>query len=399
MYKRTIPFILMILLALTAFVSANEIIPRPGADVDPDANISWPPPVYVLRGEIELIGSANLENMTNYFIEFRPLDFETAAEALDEEDLPDAEEPFESPWFPVTLPSNQPVVDDVLGTWNTETTADGLYEIRLTLNRQGQAAQYFVVSPLRVENDPPDFVVDLPATATPVAGPTQPTRPTLAASPTALDTTPRVVANTTANVRSGDSTGYSSIATLRANQQALVIGISSAGSGWYYIELQDGTRGWVAPSVVTASGNIRSVPRVNPPFTPTPPATDTPVPRANLAGSTPALTPSQPICNQQFQVLANITNNGSARTNSSAQVLIQNIHVASGQVQAEAIRAIPQLDPGQNYVVGADFTISTFYNEEHRIVVTIDVNNEVIETDTSDNVLTTTYVLQQGGCP
>jgi uncharacterized protein YgiM (DUF1202 family) len=388
-YRKAFLLILTLLLALTAVVQAQEITPRPDEEVDPNANISWPPPVYVLRGQVDIYGSANLGNMTNYFIEFRPLEFP---------DPEDEDAEVDGPWFPVTLPSNQPVDEDVLGSWNTETTADGLYEVRLTINRQGQSALHFVVSPLRVENEPSDFLVELLPTATVEA----PARPTLAASPTAVDTDPRVTANVTANVRSGDGTIYPRFATLQAGQTAPVMGVSSTGTGWFYIQLPDGRRGWIAPSVVTAEGNIRAVPRIDPP---PPPATATPLPTAtpqalaNLGGTSPALNPNPPICNQQFQVLANITNAGSARSNAPATVLIQDVHVASGQVQAEVTRTLPQLDPGQNFVVSADFTISTFYNEEHRIVVTIDVNNEVLESDKSNNVLSTTYVLQQGGCP
>jgi uncharacterized protein YgiM (DUF1202 family) len=395
MSRRVLFAVLVVtLLSLTALVSAQEIMPREGQEIDPSANISWPPPVYVLRGQIDIYGSASLPNMTNYFIEFRPLD---TSEVADE----DEDEPaVESPWFPVTLPSSQPVTEDVLGRWNTATAPDGLYEMRLAINVSGSPAVYFLVSPLRIENDPPEFVVDPVAPPTATFAPV--TRPTLAASPTPLDTEPRATANVNANIRSGDSVLYPRLDSLRANQTVPIRGISATGSGWYYIELPDGRRGWVAPSVVTAAGNLGTLPRINPPpppVTPTPIPSPTPTAVGNLTGSPPALTPNPPICNQQFQVLANITNTGTARTNASASVLIQDIHVASGQVQASATRAIPQLDPGENFVVGADFTISTFYNEEHRIIVTIDINNEVIETTKADNVLTTTYILQQGTCP
>jgi uncharacterized protein YgiM (DUF1202 family) len=388
-YRKAFLLILALLLTLTAVVQAQEIVPGPDEEIDPNANISWPPPVYVLRGQVDLYGSANLPNMTNYFIEFRPLEFP---------DPEDEEEAVDGPWFPVTLPSNQPVDEDVLGTWNTETTADGLYEIRLTINRQGQSALHFVVSPLRVENELPDFLVDLLPTATIEA----PVRPTLAPSPTAVDTDPRVTANVNANVRTGDGTNYPRFATLMAGQTAPVLGVSSTGSGWFHIQLPDGRRGWIASSVVTAEGDIRGVPRIDPPpppATPTPAATPTPTALANLTGTTPALNPNPPICKEPFQVLANITNAGNARSNAPATVLIQDVHVASGQVQAEVTRTLPQLDPGENFVVGADFNISTFYNEEHRIVVTIDVHNEVLESDKSNNVLSTTYILQQGTCP
>ena len=46
---------------------------------EPTAEISWPPPVYVLRGETSLRGTVNLADMTGYFIEYRALDEDLSA--------------------------------------------------------------------------------------------------------------------------------------------------------------------------------------------------------------------------------------------------------------------------------------------------------------------------------
>lgn len=402
MYKRLILLLLLFTLGLSALVQAQDIIPNDTTEFDPDAVITWPPPVYVLRGDVDILGTANLDDMTNYFIEFRPLDVadfdpEAAPEPAATDEPDDEAEDDDMPWFPVVLPSGNPVVDDVLGTWDTETTDDGLYEIRLVVNRDDLDPVYFVVSPLRIENEAPDFVPVVEATAT--SRPS--TRPTLAASPTPLDTTPRITANTDANVREGDSTIYPVVGGLDAGDTVRVLGISSTGSGWYYIELADGNRGFVASSLVSASGDIRSVPRVNPPpppFTPTPLPTNTPVPNGNLAASSPSIDPLPPVCQQPFDVLVNIINNGSTSTTAEAIVLIQDIHVATGAVQASISRTLPVLEPGRNYVVGGPMTVSTYFSEEHRIVVTIDVNGTVAETNENDNVVTASYTLARGGC-
>jgi hypothetical protein len=391
MNKRIVLIAFVALLALTAVVlQAQEIIPRPGDEIDPNANISFPPPVYVVRGEIDIYGTANLPDMQNFFIEFRPVIFPALDAASDEQET-------EEPWFPVTLPRNNIVLEDVLGSWNTETAPDGLYEIRLTINTQGRPATFFNVSPIRIENNPPPFVeVNIPPTATATNIPSA--RPTLAATPTPLSTIPQVTANVNANVRSGDSTGYPVVGTLEQGETARIIGVSAYGSGWYYIEMANGQRVWIAPSTVTPSGDLRSIQRINPPASPTPPATPTPVTTGNLAGTSPSLNPASPTCNVSFQVLTNITNTGSVTTGSPAAVTIQDVYVATGQVQATEVRTIPQLSPGQNYVVGATFTISTYYNEQHRIVVIIDSGNQVNEDVESDNITSATYTLQQGGC-
>ena len=398
MYKRLLLALLIGVLGITGLIQAQDITPTGNTDFDPNAAITWPPPVYVLRGEVDIRGSANLSNMTSYFVEFRPLElleFDPDVTQPVPTATPTETDEEEPSWFPVSLPSNESVQDNVLASWDTETTNDGLYEIRLTVNVSGQGPVHFVVSPLRVENNPPDFVIidDDDDEA--------PARPTLAASPTPVDTTPVVTSDVNANVRAGDSTDYQVVAILSAGTTARVVGISSTGSGWYVIELDNGDRGFIAPSVVDVSGDLRGLPRINPPpppFTPTPVPTSTPIPTGNLAGSTPDLNPDTPTCDVEFEVLVNVTNNGSARTGSEAIVLIQDVHVASGQVQQSFTRTVPVLEPGANFVVGGSLRITTFFNEQHRIVVTLDVNNTIAETNENDNVLTTTYTLQQGGC-
>jgi uncharacterized protein YgiM (DUF1202 family) len=386
----------VLIASIAALVSAQDITPLEDDDIDATANLSWPPPVYTLRGEIDIRGSANAENMTNYFIEFRPLVPGLTPEEIEEDD---------SPWFPATLPSTERVTDDILGTWNTETAPDGIYEMRLVVNINRAEPVYFRVSPVRIENDPPDFVVideDLDAPATPTPGVSTPRpRPTLAVSPTSLDNTPRATANLNANVRSGDSTLYPVVAILRVGETARIVGISTTGSGWYLVELGDGTRGWISPSTVTVAGDLRTLQRVSPPpvpATPTPTRTNTPVPSGNLTGSAPSLNPNPPTCNVTFSVLANITNNGTSRTNSPAAVIIRDVHVASGTVTTSIVRELPQLDPGANFVVGGDLLVTTFFDEQHRVEVIIDSSNQVIETNETDNLVSTTYTLARGAC-
>lgn len=410
MYRKLLVFLFIMVLASTGVVWAQSITPAPDAeDIDPNVMITWPPPVYVLRDSVPIYGTANIPNLSNYFIEFRPLYDEDPDGVLTLADE-------DSPWFPITLPSGLPIVEDVLGRWNTLTTADGLYAIRLTVNVSGQPSQNFVVSPIRVENNPPDFVADLifgerdsdsgssqpplvVVTATPS---TTQGRPTLPATSSSVDTAPRVTANLDVNIRSGDSTLFPVVGSLRSGTSASVIGISSSGSGWYFIRLSSGLEGWVANSVVTASGDFRSVPRIAPPpppFTSTPVPTATPVTSANLTGSPPSISPNPPTCSVPFQVLVNITNTGTGPTSRNATVLFQDIHVASGTVTNTFIREVPILQPGQNFVIGENaLTVSTFFDEQHQIRVVIDPNNEVPETNTGDNVLTSTYTLQRGGC-
>jgi hypothetical protein len=379
--KRPI-LLLMFLLLLVLPARAQDF------SIDPNAHINWPPPVYVLRGSFELRGTANLPNQASYFIEYRPLN----------DDLTSDED---APWFPAMLPARGPVIDDVLGVWNTTTTADGLYELRMTINVTSGSPVYVVVAPVRVENEPPPFAV----TATPAALPTIPASPTplqviptLVPTPTPLDLTPRAEAATNANVRTGDSTVYPVITGLATGQVVPVVGLSNTGSGWYQIELPNGRRGWVAPSVVRVSGDLRSLPRVSPPPPPPPTATPTPVVQANLVISSVTIVPDPPRCAETFTITARILNNGTGPTSTGGSVLVQDVHAASGTLTASTVGAFPVLGPGQTFDAIMRLTVDTYFEENHRLTIVVDSLAQIPETNETDNTFIRDYTLRRGTC-
>ncbi len=381
------------LLALAASTLAQQPTSTP-IPVDPNAHISWPPPVYVLRDTVAIRGTANLPNMTSYFVEFRPLN----------EDLSVPDE--NGVWFPAMVPAPGPVLDDsVLGEWNTRTTFDGLYEIRLTINIAGRTPVFFRVSPIRVENNPPPWAAVASPTPSPTDTPASRPRPTLAPTPTPLDTTARVTALVDANVRVGDDVVYERVGVLLSGQTARIIGLSSFGSGWFYIEMDDGRRGWIAPSVARAEGNLSNLPRINPPPPPRPPATPTPVATpvpattANLMITGFQLSPATPTCNQAFNVFINITNSGSQATLSGGTVLVEDKHTATGVLAATGSGTFPVLQPGANWVVVVPLTTNIFYAEPHTVTAVVDSLSQVPETNEADNLIAASYVLQKGSCP
>ncbi len=394
-------FTLFLTFSLALTVQAQTIQPTPGP-VNTDANISWPPPVYVLRGQFTVRGSANLPNMVSYYLEFRPL--------ADDLSAPNPA----APWFPVTVPNPAAVKDDVLGIWDTTPWPDGVYELRLTLNLRGADPVYFRVAPLRLENNPPPFAITptpaigliepAAATATALAQTIRPTviAPPLAATPTAFDATPRVVSRTNANVRRGDSTLYEAFAALRPGQEVPVIGISSFGTGWYLVRLPDGRQGWVAPSVVEFFGDVARLPRVDPPPPPTPtpiPFTPTPALAPNLVAGNFRFDPPSPQCGQTFNIYLDVANFGNAPSPSTI-VLVQDFRNADGSFQTSTIGGIPPIQPGQTINVGPiPLTVATWYNEDHRLVMTIDPDNAVFETTKADNVKVAIYNLPKAGCP
>lgn len=80
-------------------------------------------------------------------------------------------------------------------------------------------------------------------------------------------TGPTATTNSNADVRSGDSEAFPIVTTLPANTSVPIVGISS-GSGWYQVQLPDGSLGWIAPGSVTVSGDLSGIPSVIPPVLP-----------------------------------------------------------------------------------------------------------------------------------
>ncbi len=372
-------FIVLIALVLAVLpVQAQTATPTPP---DPNGQITFPPPVYLLRGEAEVRGSAALPGMSTFFLEYQALADGTLTPN------PDGD------WFPATLPEQGSISDDVLGTWNTALVPDGLYALRLTMNVANEVLHH-VISPLRVENDVPDFVVQPTLAATPTAF----TRPTLAATPTAISATATATATVDANVRTGDSTLYDVVGFLLAGDSAEILGRSATGSGWYYIQLDNGRRGFVSPSVVNVSGSISGLPGFNPPATPTPTFTPTPDAFGDLLANGHSLVPERPTCNEPFKVQVNITNAGSRATSSAVTVLLQDYDVATNTLTTSQAVTLPIMEPGDNFVAVFDLTIGQFPGEDHRFVVTIDSGSQVNEENETNNTYSATYRLRRGAC-
>ncbi|MEP7290343.1 MAG: SH3 domain-containing protein [Chloroflexota bacterium] len=391
--KRSLVLLVILMLALPSLAAFAQATPT--AEPNPNAEITWPPPVYVIRGEFSIRGTANLPNMTNYFIEFRPLNDDLTPQG------------GQNIWFPAILPSQGAVQDDVLGTWDTTLVSDGLYELRLTVNVSQGTAVTSIVSPLRIENEPPPFA----ATPTPIPTATQ--AATFAPPPTAeptLDTTPRVTisASPQGNIRAGDSTFYNIVTSVPTGTTARILGISNRGSGWYQIQLDDGRSGWVAPSIVTTSGDLSGLPRIQPPPPPPPtatpfptavPATAIPVSQANLVAGIVVLDPASPSCAQTFTVGFDVANLGSQATTISGTVSLIDTRISDGSQQGNTLGGFPVIQPGDTFRVNMPLTISTFYNEGHRITLVIDPGNQIPETVEGDNTRTIEYTPQKGSCP
>lgn len=393
LHKRAFGWVLFVVCVLAAaFVAAQQT-------VDPDANISFPPPVYLLRGEVPIMGSASVQGMTHYYVEFRRLN----------DDLSPQDD--NAPWFPA-LYGDTTVADGELGRWNTALIQDGLYELRLSISLENNSPRYVVVSPLRVENEIPPFLV----TPSPTVRPTS-ALPTLFPTPTALGANPRgtlrptqsglenqarVTAVIDANMRAGDSTIFPIVGVLFTGEVAQVLGISGTGTGWYLVRAPNGTEGWIAPSTVDTAGDFSTVPFVRPPATPT----FTPIPPTATPANLPDLLingfrfdPLAPACGQSFSIFMNITNIGAGTTLTSGSVVVQDILVSNNQVIATGAGTFNTIAVGANFVVVVPMFVNAAPNQLHRIVVTLDSAAQIPESNESNNTFTQDYTLAQGSCP
>ncbi len=414
--------VVTLLLYVPAAMGQGEADPiEPGApeSMNPEAHISYPPPVYVVRDSVDIRGTVTLEAMRNFFIEFRPLVLDMM---MDEED---EEQEEEAQWFPATLPRIEAVEDDVLGTWSTVTLRDGLYELRLTINTGGEMPEYYRVSPIRVENNPPfatedpmmaeepademdDEPVDEPADDMPAEMDEEMAEePEVEPTP---DPRPRVTATVNANVRAGDSTVYAVVGFLLDGESALIKGISSRGTGWYYIEMANGRSGFIYPFIVNTSGDLDNLPRINPP--PPPPPTPVPIPTAvpppppqqrpqsnvDLVIAHVQVHPHGVKCGQTYEIQATVRNVGSGNSPSGGVILVRDAGQNGTAGPQTTQIAYGALTAGASQTVSGHITPSVHVETLHHITLHVDHDNRVAEINENNNVSATAPYLLRSGC-
>jgi uncharacterized protein YraI len=208
------------------------------------------------------------------------------------------------------------------------------------------------------------------------------------------------------NVRSGPGTNFNPpIGSFAAGQTADVLA-RNPGGDWYKVRYYN-SEGWVFGSLMNIAGNTGNLPvDAGPPtpipVTPTPVApTATPAPAtsANLVAGNVYVEPNPPVCNTTFNVQIDIANLGTQDTTATGTFQVRDVHVASGTVTTQSEGPLPIIKAGETIKSASiPLTVATYFNEEHRIIVTINPNGAVPETGSGDNVREFTYQLQQGTC-
>lgn len=258
-----------------------------------------------------------------------------------------------------------------------------------------------------------------PAQPTTTSGGGQPAQPTTApvqptsapAQPTAVPATatpskPTATFNQGVNVRSGPSTLFNPpIGSFAAGQTADILAKTPAGD-WYKVRYYNG-EGWVFGQLLTVSGDTNAIaidpgppiPTLTPviptavPATPVPP---TAVSQANLVLGNVGFSPDLPLkCNRTVEIKVDIANLGTTATTAGGTISIRDLRAADGTEQGSTVGAFPVIQPGQTLNIGGIFlTISTYVTENHRLIITVNPNGAVPETNASDNSREYTYTLQ-----
>jgi uncharacterized protein YraI len=239
---------------------------------------------------------------------------------------------------------------------------------------------------------------NVPATAADTA--------TDAVTPTA-DSTPRLTVIGGANVRRGPSTAFDPpIGSVAANTQSVILAKNPAGD-WYKFQYYNG-EGWIFSQLVEVSGDVASLPVDPGPPVPTPlPPTVPPPPtqppsNVNLELVNIQISPHPLVCQQASEIQVTIRNSGTARAESGGLIKVEAILQSTGQVLESTETAFGPLDPGQQATYSAFLTVSTYIDEGQQIRATVDINNQVAESNESDNTGTpgsAPYALARGSCP
>lgn len=372
--RKTLLTLVVLLLLVTSVVAQDQ--PAVQNATSETVNISWPPPVTEVWGTGDVLGTAAVPGMAYYYLEYITLNDDLSI-------------PENAPWLPATIGITRPVVNGSLATLDTTNVPDGIYALRLTVNTQDGQSFHHVVSPVRVDNERFNAILQ---------GTGQEQTPEPAPTLAPQDTTPHLVPSaqyTAINVRRCDIVDNDRcpvIAALRSGESALVQAISSDGTGWFQVQLPSGVVGWVSPTVVTQQGDFSGVGRTQPPAPLAPPvAAQLPAfipvgPASNAVLNGMAIEGNNAVCNRTFNVQINVANTTGA-VSAPGTITLQDVNVRTGEITFTGYGNFPSLNPGANFVVVIPAQTSVFYNEDHEL-----------RAYTNGGQFNTRYRLQQGDC-
>lgn len=248
----------------------------------------------------------------------------------------------------------------------------------------------------RLSLNPNDDTVQVQPTQGAV--PTQETIATLVPTPQPVFVTATpdgvviTILNDTVNVRGGPGINYQILGRVLKDQQLRVFGRNSDGS-WLVINFE-GTQAWITAdrTLVSVSGDVRSLPAVQAPPTPTLSATATPqpsvLPDIQLVGY--QLTPSTLVAGQPFTLTVTVRNGGGTATGGFA------IAASFDPGQKYGAGLIDNLNPGEQKILSIGYTGVNPGPGTYTVAIVLDLNKQVNEGDAGEanNLINITYSVQ-----
>lgn len=246
-----------------------------------------------------------------------------------------------------------------------------------------------------------------PTAVPPTSAPAQPTN-TQPPAATATPNKPTATFLQGVNVRSGPSTKFNPpIGSFATGQTTDIVARTPAGD-WYKVKYYNG-EGWVFSQLMTVSGDEAqivvdagpAVPTDTPVPTVPPPSTAVPVNnQVNLVAGLIRLDPAQPKCGQTFNIFIDVANQGSQANTSGGSISVSDTRAADGSNPSNTVGAFGIIQPGQTVNSGPiPITVSTNYEDDHKLTLVVDSGNAVAETNEGDNTATFTYRLPKANCP
>ena len=220
-----------------------------------------------------------------------------------------------------------------------------------------------------------DLRYDPSATPTPLPSPTSPVP---VASSTPVIPEPFVTANVSVNIRSGDSTDYPILGTLSSGDSAPLLGLSSTGSGWFYVQLPDGMPGYVSFDLVTVTGDVSALQSFDPPVL----LADSY--NLRIVGFSITTPDGQPLCHARTPVTLAIENASDAVALTMTVAIVQ--VAPDGKTFSDFYKVVPQIEARSIYEVSTDMALNAYADGSYTLRAVVDINNDIGESDESDNI-------------
>lgn len=199
--------------------------------------------------------------------------------------------------------------------------------------------------------------------------------------PTDVPITRRATVTTVSNLREGPGTQFELVDRAEVDQEIELVAANPAGD-WYKIRHASG-EAWIYAELVSARGDVDSLPRISP---------------VNLIVTDIAIDPHPLVCQQTSEIQVTVKNEGAAALPGGGWIKAEAVLKSSEEILEAAETVFPSIAPGGEYTAKTALAVSLHYNETQRIRVTL--RSLVDESSEGGAVFyAEEYVLQQGSCP